>query len=133
MLASGAADNTVKLWDVATHANIATLEGHTDVIWSVAFSLDGTMLASGAADNTVKLWDVATHANIATLEGHTDVIWSVAFSPDGTMLASGQRIIRSSCGTWKRTRYRHPQRAYGCDLVDSVFRLMGRCSLPGSG
>ena len=26
---SGSYDGTVKLWDVATHENIATLEGHT--------------------------------------------------------------------------------------------------------
>ena len=89
ILASGATDNTIKLWDVATHTNIATLEGHTGAVWSVAFSPDGTILASGTTDNTIKLWDVATHTNIATLEGHTGAVWSVAFSPDGTILASG--------------------------------------------
>ena len=82
-------DNTVELWDVATHTNIATLEGHTDWINSVSFSPDGTTLASGSSDNTVKLWDVATGANIATLQGHTNRVWSVSFSPDGTTLASG--------------------------------------------
>ena len=89
ILASGSWDNTVKLWDVATKQNTATLEGHTYVVWPVAFSPDGTTLASGSLDNTVKLWDVATGTNITTLEGHTDGVNSVAFSPDGTLLASG--------------------------------------------
>ena len=88
LLASGSGA-TVQLWNVATHTNIATLEGHTDDVTSVAFSDDRALLASGAADNTVKLWDVETHTNIATLEGHTDDVTSVAFSDDGTLLASG--------------------------------------------
>src|SRR5207248_384086 len=39
---------------------IATLKGHTDLVWSVAYSPDGKMLASGSWDPTIKLWDVAT-------------------------------------------------------------------------
>ena len=88
-LASGAADGTVKLWDVATNTNVATLDEHTGPVWSVSFSPNGMLLASGSADGTVKLWDVGTHTNIATLEEHTDAVASVAFSPDGTILASG--------------------------------------------
>ena len=78
----------MKLWDVATGTNIATLEGHRGGVNSVAFSPDGTTLASGYYV-TVKLWDVATGTNIATLEGHRGGVNSVAFSPDGTTLASG--------------------------------------------
>ena len=78
----------VKLWDVTTHENIATLEGHEFAVISVSFSPDGTLLVS-ASLGRIKLWDVATRENIATLEGHTDAIWSVAFSPNGTLLASG--------------------------------------------
>ena len=89
MLASGAEDNTVKLWDVETGKNTATLEGHTSWIYSVAFSPDGTTLASGSGDRTIKLWDVATGANISTFEGHGVGVYSVAFSSDGTTLASG--------------------------------------------
>ena len=88
LLAYGAEDNTVQLWNVATHTNIATLEGHTDGVLSIAFSPDGTLLASASADETVKLWDVKTYTNIATLEEHTDAV-SLAFSPNGTLLASG--------------------------------------------
>ena len=90
LLASASLDFTVKLWDVATHANIATLE-HIAEVSSVSFSPDGTLLASASVDGTVRLWDVAKKENIASLE-HTDGVRSVAFSPDGTLLASGSLV-----------------------------------------
>ena len=87
-LASASRDSTIKVWNLATKENIATLR-HTHSILSVAFSPDGTTFALGAPDSTIKLWDIATKENIATLEGHTHRVRSVAFSPDGAMLASG--------------------------------------------
>ena len=72
---------------------ITTLEGHADVVLSVAYSPDGKTLASGAEDGTIKLWDVATGQNVAILEGHISSIIndvsSIAYSPDGKTLASG--------------------------------------------
>jgi hypothetical protein len=38
---------------------VARLQGHTDYVWSLAFSPDGTTLASGSGDFTVRLWDTA--------------------------------------------------------------------------
>ena len=67
---------------------IATLEGHTRFVRSVAFSPDGAMLTSASQDSTIKVWDIATKENIATLR-HTHSIRSVAFSPDGTTFALG--------------------------------------------
>ncbi len=72
---------------------ITTLEGHADIVLSVAYSPDGKTLASGAEDGTIKLWDVATGQNVAVLEGHISSIIndvsSIAYSPDGKTLASG--------------------------------------------
>ena len=41
MIASGHGNGTAKLWDVATGANTATLEGHTYPVYPLVFSPDG--------------------------------------------------------------------------------------------
>eukprot|EP01051_Picozoa_sp_SAG22_P037261 SAG22_NODE_18498_length_286_cov_0.844920_1_plen_75_part_01 len=66
-LASGSWDYTVKLWDVASGECLRTLEGHSDVVNSVAFDASGGTLASGSRDQTVKLWDVASGECLRTL------------------------------------------------------------------
>ena len=98
LLASGAEDDTVILWDVTTRKQIANLEGHTGWVTSVSFSPDGTTLASGSS-GTVILWDVATRKRIANLEG-TGRGTSVSFSPDGTLLASGSRSWDDTIILW---------------------------------
>ena len=71
---------------------VATLKGHSDQIFSVAFSPDGTILASGSGykdkNNHIKLWDVGSEQEISTIKRHTGGASSVAFSPDGKTLAS---------------------------------------------
>lgn len=56
VLVSGSYDATIRLWDVDTGAQLATLEGHTYSITSVAVSPDGATIASGSFDGTVLLW-----------------------------------------------------------------------------
>src|SRR5215470_8937320 len=90
-LATGSADHTVRLWDVATRRQIGKpLTGRTNAVYSMAFSPDGNTLATGSNDHTVRLWDVATRRQIGKpLTGHSDAVNSVAFSPDGKTLATG--------------------------------------------
>ena len=58
-------------------AALFTVEGHTDVVRSVAFSPDGTRVLSGGVDETLRVWDSATGECTAMLEGHDDddVYW----------------------------------------------------------
>jgi WD40 repeat protein len=66
-LATGSKDKTIKFWNVANGKEMCTLWGHTDDVWSVAFSPDSKLLASGSADKTVKLWNVTTGIEMTTL------------------------------------------------------------------
>jgi WD40 repeat protein len=59
-LASGGLDRTVKLWDVRTGKEKATLRGHQEDVTSVAISPDGNTLASADHAGTIKLWDISS-------------------------------------------------------------------------
>jgi WD40 repeat protein len=87
-VASGGADNTVRIWDTRTGKEIKRFEGHTGRVWTVAFSPDGRHVASGSFDGTVRLWDVVTGRQ-KTIGTHKDYVRSVAFSPTGRRLVSG--------------------------------------------
>src|SRR2546421_12713425 len=49
---------------------LQTLEGHSDSVWSVAFSNDGQKIVSGSGDRTVRVWDAESGSLLQTLEGH---------------------------------------------------------------
>src|SRR5437763_4175078 len=57
LLAFGSRDGTIKLWDMATSRELASLTEHKNHLLAVAFSPDGKMLASGGHEQTIKLWE----------------------------------------------------------------------------
>jgi len=85
----GAADRSVRVWDVEGGRDLKRLVGHTATVWAVAFSGDGKKAVSGGVDGTVRIWDIDTGTELKKLDGHAAMVSAVAFSGDGTKVISG--------------------------------------------
>ncbi len=86
LLATGARDGTLALWNPASGAQVGKLGGHSAAVLDLTFAPDGHLLASSAADGSVRLWSPTERTLVAGLAGHRAAVTSLAFSPDGAML-----------------------------------------------
>ena len=88
IIASGARDGMIRLWDAHTRERLRTLRGHEGYIHSIAFAPDGRTLVSGGLDATVRLWSVDAAEPIRILTGHTGGVMQVLFRGDGRQVLS---------------------------------------------
>ncbi len=105
-------DRLIKVWNLTTGKEIATLKSHVQRVNVVAISPDGRTLVSGSDDKTIKIWDLPTGELVRTLRGHSDSIQAIAISPDGATLVSGSddysiRLWNMATGRLKRTLRGH--------------------------
>jgi WD40 repeat protein len=80
----------IRLWDPVTQQLLGDpLQGHTNSVHTLVFSLDGSKLASGGADGTVILWDVSARRPLTSpLFADSNFVTSVTFNADGSLLAA---------------------------------------------
>ncbi|MGH3934124.1 MAG: eIF2A-related protein [Pseudonocardiaceae bacterium] len=90
-LATASSDQTVRIWDAHSGAELTALHGHDDRIWAVEWSPNGRWLATGSDDRTTRIWDASSRTELATLSGHDNEVRAVAWAPNGQRLATGSR------------------------------------------
>jgi hypothetical protein len=65
------------------------LKGHSDRVWSAAFSDDGKLVVTASSDKTARIWEVASGNQVAVLS-HSARVRSATFSGDG------KRVVTAS-------------------------------------
>jgi WD40 repeat protein len=81
-------DFAIHLWDTVNGTALGTIDGHTGIIWDLAFSPNGSLLATVSSDGTAKIWDWRNESLVTTLTFPGQAV-RVRFSPDGQRLAVG--------------------------------------------
>ena len=103
LLASGADDKIVKLWDIQTGGIIKDFFGHQQLVWSVSISTDSAIIASGSDDETIHLWDISTGECYCVI-GQQYVVLQVIFSPTDPQQLVG-RLEFSQVSRWDFNGY----------------------------
>lgn len=92
-LVSGSQDGTIKLWDLATGAELRTF-AHGSIVNSLILSPDGKTLVSGGVAGSIRQWDLESGKELRSIKGpsakgFSSLTYSIALSPDRKTLASG--------------------------------------------
>jgi WD40 repeat protein len=86
---AAARNGELKIWNVADGKLARSFDdAHTDTIFGVRFSPDGTRLATASADRFVKILDARDGKPLHVLTGHTAHVLGVSWKADGKQLVS---------------------------------------------
>lgn len=58
LIASGANDNLVNVWDLRTSKKIAKLQGHTATVFCLEILNCESLIVSGSQDGSIRVWDI---------------------------------------------------------------------------
>lgn len=81
LLASAAADNDIKIWDVTLGHCVRTLAGHSGSVTAVRWGGCG-LIYSSSKDRTIKMWRADDGALCRTLTGHAHWVNNLALNTD---------------------------------------------------
>ncbi len=118
-------DYAVRLWEVRSGTQRATLLGHTLPVTSLAFSPSSRWLATAGGQSTIRLWDVRSGALRQTLFGHSDSVQTLAFGNDDAHLVSAS--ADGSARVWSLEDGQHLLRlgGHGREVLDATYSSDG--------
>jgi platelet-activating factor acetylhydrolase IB subunit alpha len=89
-LVSGSRDRTVRLWNIAEGACIATFKAHENWVRSVRLHPSGLHILSGSDDKSIRVFDIKNQRCLRTLENaHNHFVTCIEMHPTLPIMISG--------------------------------------------
>lgn len=89
LLVSGAADGTLRLWDVEQHQQVAVQRPDDGSILHVSYSQDGAFLVTTATSGVVRIWSMPEAREAVMLDQFQGSVTRAVFTPDAAHLICG--------------------------------------------
>lgn len=89
--ATGSADRTIRIYDLASGTLKLTLTGHINSVMGLAVSDRHPYLFSVGMDKMVKCWDLEQNKVVRSYHGHLSGVYSVGVHPTLDLLVTGGR------------------------------------------
>lgn len=89
--ATGSADRTVKIWDLASGRLKLTLTGHVSTVRGICISERRPYMFTVGEDKMVKCWDLEHNKVVRHYHGHLSGVYTVALHPSLDVLMTGGR------------------------------------------
>lgn len=114
MIASGAADGTIRLWCTGSGAEIGVMEGHDDFVYCLLAVPELDLVASGSKDASVHVWSTVDNGLVFRFKGHAQSVSALArVCDDGLASASHDHDVRIWSLRTSRRIKRGPRRLKG--------------------
>lgn len=92
MVATGSIDQTARIWDAVSCAEMKTFGNHAGFVNVVKFSPDGKWMASGS--ERLRLWNVASGKEIASFPKAIDWVEDLGFAAEGRVIATASKAVQ---------------------------------------
>ena len=89
---SGSTDETIRKWNLTSHAQEIIFRGHEGSITAIA--VDQRWMCSGSSDTTMRLWDKHTGQQMRTIYGHNKSVLSIDIGPTWMLSGSADEEVR---------------------------------------
>lgn len=125
----------VRIFDVATGAELFDDTGHAGAVQAISVTQDGKLAATAGHDGTARVWDVGTGKLLHTFRGHKNACLTVCLSPDGKRLATGDAYairvfdLKADQEVWKADVDTHSQVVQAAYSPDGQLLAVARGNL----
>ena len=132
IIASGAYENYIRVWNTGNEEMIATLKDHNKSTLAVCVSNNCKYIASGSLDKTIKLWNAETFDIVQTFEGHNDNIYALDFSSDNNYLLSASNDNTIKIWSMEKMAFEITLTGHEKGVLSAEFSPDGNLILSGS-
>ncbi|KAJ1940944.1 SCF ubiquitin ligase complex subunit cdc4, partial [Kickxella alabastrina] len=105
MVVSGSYDFSIRVWNLATGAQLHQLEGHTSKVYTIVLDTERHLILSGSMDGTIRVWNWDSGACLRILRGHLTLVGLLALQHDTLVSAGADTTLR----IWDHPTVARPQ------------------------